>query len=352
LKSLLEQLLLAAVRKLVGTLVPEMPDEATVTVERTRDAAHGDYVSNLAMRLAKAASRDPRELALAIVHALPANAAVAKAEVAGAGFINFFLRPNAFAPGIRRIHELADAYGRSSSGAGKRVDLAAIIVDKPDELLDVTRGRQAVYSDALAEVLRAAGYDVHRDPSLGAPPVQRVTLYRGSEPIQNTMRELRDEVGADACRFFFLMRSHQQQLDLDVTLAKARTNENPVYYVQYVYARATSAMKEVKARALSFDVAAGLDKLDLLDKDTELALIATLLRFPDEVDGAAANCAPHTIVYYLREVANAFHNYYNAEKWIVTETDLRNARLALVLAARQVVRNGLALLGISAPESM
>src|SRR6185503_13586214 len=98
--------------------------------------------------------------------------------------------------------------------------------------------------------------------------------------------------------------------------------------------------------------AAGLDKLDLLDEPTEQALIATLLRFPEEVETAAANCAPHSIVYYLRQVANPFHNYYNTEKWIVEETALRNARLALVLAARQVVRNGLALLGMPAPESM
>jgi arginyl-tRNA synthetase len=108
----------------------------------------------------------------------------------------------------------------------------------------------------------------------------------------------------------------------------------------------------VKARGVSFDPAAGLDKLDLLDKPTEQALIATLLRFPEELESAAANCAPHSIVYYLREVANAFHTYYAAEKWIVEGVDLRNARLALVLAAGQVIRNGLALIGVSAPESM
>jgi arginyl-tRNA synthetase len=348
LKSLLEELLVAAVRKAVR----ETLDEGTVAVERTRDGAHGDYVSNVAMRLAKAAGRDPRELAQAIVDALPASPLVSRAEAAGAGFINFFLRPHAFAREIRRIHELGDAYGRSVAAAGKRVDLG-VLEENQGVPLDVRRARQLVYSDALAEVLRAAGHDVHRDASLEAPSVQRVTLYRGNERIpMTTARELLDEVGTDAFRFFVLMRSHEQPLDFDVKLAKARANESPVYYVQYVCARATSATKEAKARALSFDIPAGLDKLDLLDKLTEQTLIAALLRFPDEVTGAAANCAPHSIVYYLREVANAFHNYYNAEKWIVDETDLRNARLALVLAARQVVRNGLALLGISAPESM
>jgi arginyl-tRNA synthetase len=148
------------------------------------------------------------------------------------------------------------------------------------------------------------------------------------------------------------MRSPEHRLDFDLKLATSRTNENPLYCVQYAHARAASAMKEVKARGLSFDLAAGLENLPLLSKDTERSLIAALLRFPEEVEAAAANCAPHSIVYYLREVANAFHTYHNAEKWIVEETDLRNARLALVLAAGQVVRNGLALLGVSAPESM
>jgi arginyl-tRNA synthetase len=111
-------------------------------------------------------------------------------------------------------------------------------------------------------------------------------------------------------------------------------------------------MKEMKARGFVFDLSVGLDQLERLETDTEQVLIAALLRFPDEAEWAAANCAPHAIVYYLRAVANAVHSYYNAEKWIVDEAPLRNARLALVLAARQVIRNGLALLGASAPESM
>ena len=224
-------------------------------------------------------------------------------------------------------------------------------------------------------MLAATGYEVQRQPlpeaplrspqspggsesdSCSRPAIEglfrQIVLRRGKEPAQiSTLRELREEVGDDACRFFYLMRHHEQSLDFDLKLATSRTNENPLYYVQYAHARVASAMKEVKARGISFDLAAGLDKLELLDKDTEQALIAALLRFPEEVESAAANCAPHSIVYYLREVAHAFHTYNNAEKWIVEEVDLRNARLALVLAAGQVVRNGLALLGISAPESM
>ena len=346
-KSLLEQHLLAAIRKLVGTLVPQLPEATAVDVEPTRDAAHGDFASNVAMRLAKAAGKSPSEVAQAIVTALPASPLVRKVEVAGNGFINFFLAPAALAREIRRIHELGDAYGRSSTGGGKRVTVG--LVSNPR---DVVQGRYAAYSEELANVLAAMGYEVQREP-LPEGLFRQVALHRGKEPVQIcSLRELREEVGDDACRFFYLMRHHEQSLDFDLKLATSRTNENPLYYVQYAHARVASAMKEVKARGISFDLAAGLDKLELLDKDTEQALIAALLRFPEEVESAAANCAPHSIVYYLREVAHAFHTYNNAEKWIVEEVDLRNARLALVLAAGQVVRNGLALLGISAPESM
>ena len=347
-KPPLEQLLLAAVGKLVGTLVEEMPDRALVAVERTRDAAHGDFASSIAMRLAKAARKNPHELAQAIVAALPASPFVAKAEVANGGFINFFLNPAALVQEIRRIHELGTAYGHSAIGAGRQVTIGGVATPT-----DVAQARRAVYCGALASVLAAAGYDVHREEPLEAPVVRGVALYRGQSPVKRmSFRELRDEVGDDACRFFFLMRSHEQHLDFDLQLATSRTNENPLYCVQYVHARVASVMKETRARDLPFDLAAGLDKLDLLDKQTEQALIGTLLRFPEEIESAAANCAPHAIVYYLREVANAFHTYYTAEKWIVDEVELRNARLALVLAAGVVIRNGLTLIGVSAPESM
>ena len=148
------------------------------------------------------------------------------------------------------------------------------------------------------------------------------------------------------------MRSHEQNLDFDLELATSRTNENPVYYVQYAHARVSSVMKELAARGFTFDLAAGLANLSLLESPQEQALITVLLRYPEAVEQAATNRAPHSIVYYLRELANAFHTYYNAEKLIVDDADVRNARLALVQAAAQVIRNGLALLGVSAPESM
>jgi arginyl-tRNA synthetase len=343
LKSLLEQLLVAAIRQLDG-----MPETVAVVVERTRDEAHGDYASNIAMRLAKAAGREPREVAQAIIGAMPPSPLVASAQVAANGFINFFLAPAALAREVRRIHELGVAYGRSSIGAGKPMRVGVLASPQ-----DVLQARYVASSESLASVLTAAGYDVQREALAQAPAVGNVTFSRGKVAAQvATWRSLREEVGDDACRFFFLTRGLEQSLDFDLKLATTRSIDNPLFCVQYAHARVASTMKEMKARDISFDLAAGLGSLERLDKGAEQTLIAALLRFPEEVESAAANCAPHSIVYYLREVANAFHTYYAAEQWIIEEVDLRNARLALVFAAGQVIRNGLALIGVSAPESM
>jgi arginyl-tRNA synthetase len=167
-----------------------------------------------------------------------------------------------------------------------------------------------------------------------------------------TLRQLRTEVGNDACRFFYLMRSHEQPLDFDLELAKSRTNENPVYYIQYAHARVASVMKQLAARGLDFDREQGLAAVSLLDSSQEQAVLHALTRYPEIIEQAAVGRAPHTLVHYLRELANVFHTYYNAEQFIVEEARLRNARLALVLGVQQVLRNGLTLLGVSAPESM
>jgi arginyl-tRNA synthetase len=586
LKQQLEQLVFAALRKLAGTLLSDVPDSSMVTVERTRDAQHGDFATNVAMRLAKAARRNPRELAQAIVAALPANGIVAKAEVAGAGFINFFLVKDVLSREVSRIHELGAAYGRSTLGQGHRI-IVEFVSANPTGPLHVAHGRHAAYGASLSNVLEAAGFDVHREyyindagrqmdilassvwlryletfgepitipangypgeylkpvaqklreavgerarkpaaqvyaglppdepaggdkeayvdaviarvreligadeftrvlnvaleflladirndleefgvvfdrwysersldtggaidraltrleslghlyrqdgavwfratafgdekdrvvvrengqktyfasdiayhldkrergfeklvdvlgsghhgyiarvkaglAALGEPPdslevpmIQIVTLYRGDEQVKMskragqfvTLRQLRNEVGNDACRFFYLMRSHEQNLDFDLELATSRTNENPVYYVQYAHARVSSLMKQLAARGFEFDLQSGLANLARLESEQAQALITVLLRYPEAVEQAAINRAPHSIVYYLRELANEFHTYYNAERFIVDDADLRNARVALGLAVGQVIRNGLALLGVSAPESM
>jgi arginyl-tRNA synthetase len=585
LKQQLEQLVLAALNKLSGGLIPEMPDPSSVVVDRTRDAQHGDFATNVALRLAKAARRNPRELAQAIVAALPANPLVARTEVAGAGFINFFLTDGAYAQELASIHELGERYGRSSLGQGHRV-LVEFVSANPTGPLHVGHGRQAAYGATLANMLAAVGFDVQREyyindagrqmdilaastwlryleicgeelpfPANGyrgdyvraiagtlqakvggqlrrpaadvlanlpadAPPgdkevyidaligrareligaagfqtvlelalvqmltdiredlqqfgvvfdqwyseralgdsgaidralsrlesqgrlyqqegavwfratefgdekdrvvvrengqktyfasdiayhlekrergferlidvlgadhhgyvarvragleamgepgdclevnlIQFVSLFRGGEKVPMgkreaqfvTLRQLREEVGNDACRFFYLMRSHDQPLDFDLELAKSKTNENPVYYIQYAHARVVSVMKQLATRGLEFDRAEGLASAGMLGGEHEQAVLTALARYPEVLEQAATNRAPHALVHYLRELANVFHTYYNAEQFIVSDSKLRNARLALVLGVQQVIRNGLTLLGVSAPQSM
>ena len=584
-KQELEQLLLAALGKLTGTLWPETPPASFVTLERTRDAQHGEFATNLALRLARAARKNPRELATAIVAALPASALVARTEVAGAGFINFHLAPEAYARELASIHARGAKYGESTLGAGERV-LLEFVSANPTGPLHVGHGRQAAYGATLANILRAVGFSVEREyyindagrqmdilavstwvrylesygeelpfpengyrgdyvrplaqqlrasvgealrrpaaavlahlpadapagdkeayidaliararallgadgfeqvlelsltqmladiredltefgvvfehwtseravaasgaidhalavleaqgrlerrdgavwfrasefgdekdrvvvrengqktyfasdiayhlakcergfrrlidvlgadhhgyvarvragliamgqpgECLEAPLIQFVSLFRGTQKIPMgkreaqfvTLRQLREEVGNDAARFFYLMRSHEQPLDFDLELAKSRTNENPVYYIQYAHARVASVMKQLLARGLSFERAPGLAAIAALSSPQEQGVLSALTRYPEFVEQAALNRTPHTLVHYLRDLANAFHTYYNAEQFIVEDAALRNARLALVLGVQQVLRNGLALLGVSAPESM
>ncbi len=481
-KPQLEQLLQQSVNGLVGALLPTAPDVTQITVERTRDAQHGDFATNIALRLAKAAGRNPRELAQAIAAALPPNELIERTEVAGAGFINFYLKAAASTSELARIHAQGEAYGRSATGGGERV-LLEFVSANPTGPLHVGHGRQAAYGATLANILAATGYDVQREyyindagrqmdilgvstwirylelcgeslpfPTNGyrgdyvrplaqrlrelegerlrkpaaevmaeLPPdapqgdkeahvdaliercrkligdggfrdvlglslemmiadirddlagfgvdfdrwysektlatsgaidralarlraqeqiyikdgaqwfaatrfgddkdrvvvrengvptyfasdiayhlekrergfarlldvlgadhhgytarvraglvamgepgdslevnlIQFVSLFRGGEKIAMgkreaqfvTLRDLRAEVGNDACRFFYLMRSHDQALDFDLELAKSRSNENPVYYIQYAHARVTSVLKQVAAKA-------------------------------------------------------------------------------------------------------
>jgi arginyl-tRNA synthetase len=585
LKQELEQLLLASLAKLTGSVLPEMPAPSVVVLERTRDNQHGEFATNLALRLAKAARRNPRELAAAIVAALPASPLLARTEVAGAGFINFHLAPEAYARELARIHALGGAYGESRLGQGERV-LVEFVSANPTGPLHVGHGRQAAYGATLANILSAVGFEVAREyyindagrqmdilavstwlrylglwgeelpfpqngyrgdyvrplahklkalvreelrrpaasvlaqlpqdapagdkeayidaliararellgaeafgrvlelslaemladirtdltefgvlfdhwtseraladsgaidhalavlesrgrlqrrdgalwfratefgdekdrvvvrengqktyfasdiayhlqkrergfarlidvlgadhhgyvarvragliamgepgECLEATLIQFVSLFRGAEKIPMgkreaqfvSLRQLREEVGNDACRFFYLMRSHEQPLDFDLELAKSHSNENPVYYIQYAHARVASVMKQLAARGLSFDRDAGLTAAAMLDDAHEQALLSSLTRYPEVLEQAAVNRAPHALAHYLRDLANLFHTYYNAQAFIVGETTLRNARLALVLGVQQVLRNGLTLLGVAAPQSM
>jgi arginyl-tRNA synthetase len=190
--------------------------------------------------------------------------------------------------------------------------------------------------------------------------VQFVALFRGGKKVQMstrsgefvTLRQLREEVGNDAARLFFVMRSNEQHLDFDLDLAKSNSNENPVYYLQYAHARVCSVMRQLDERKLKWDADIAAKHLDLLVAEHEHSLMLTLSRFPETVAAAATQRAPQHVVHYLKELAQEFHAYYNAQKFIVDDANLRNARLMLVLATQQVMRNGLTLLGVAAPEQM
>jgi arginyl-tRNA synthetase len=585
LKAELERLLVEAVNSLLGGVLPEPVDPSAISVERTRDASHGEYASNLALRLARAARKPPRAIAEAIVAALPASPLIVRAEVAGAGFINFHLARGAQTAVLAQVLEQADRYGSSDAGRDQSI-LLEFVSANPTGPLHVGHGRQAAYGATLANLLRAVGHPVHREyyindagrqmdiltvstwlryleqcgegiafPSNGyrgdyvqtiaaqlhsqcgqallrpasevganLPPdapagdkeqhidaliarmrallgaagfervlelslgsmlaairadlaafgvefdrwyserellrsgavghaldrleargelythdgavwfrasrfgddedrvlvrangqqtyfapdiayhlqkrergfarlidvlgadhhgyvarvrgalvamgepgdcleaclIQFVSLFRGGEKIPMgkreaqfvTLRQLREEVGNDACRVFYLMRSHDQPLDFDLELAKSRSKENPVYYMQYAHARVASVRKQLAARSLAYDAVLALQSLSLLDSANEQATLSALARYPEVLTQAAAQRAPHAVVHYLRELANTFHSWYNAATFIVEDDALRNARLALAFGVQQVLRNGFALLGISAPDSM
>ena len=585
-KQDIEQLLHAALARLKGSLLPADMALTNLGVERTRDAANGDFATNIAMRLAKAAGKPPREVAQAIVAALAASPSVERVEIAGAGFINFFLAGTAQSDVVRRIHELGDAFGRNGSGGARKV-LVEFVSSNPTGPLHVGHGRGASYGASLANLLEASGWQVTREyyindagrqmdiiavsvwmryletlgeqfrfpangykgeyvreiaaqllqkvdaklqrpaaqlfgnlpadepeggnkdayidavidrarqllgeaaflevadlaldlvvadmrqdlqefgvvydrwfserslttdgaidralerlrkqdhvylkdgalwfratafgdekdrvvvrengvktyfasdiayhldkrergfdvllnvwgsdhhgyiarvkaglEAMGEPGdslevqlVQFVSLYRGEEKVPMstragefvTLRQLRAEVGNDAARFFYVMRSHDQPLDFDLELAKSRSNDNPVYYIQYAHARVASVLRQLAAKGHRYDGALAMSSLDTLSSPHETALLTALSRYPELLQLAATNRAPHALVHYLRDLANSFHTWYNAEQFIVEDGKLRNARVALALATQQVVRNGLSLLGVSAPETM
>ena len=567
-----------------GLLPPDL--HTVIELERTRQKEHGDFACNIALTLARAAKIKPRDLAAAIVAAVPASNRIAKIEIAGPGFINFFLTSGAYQNLVTQILEAGAAYGRSQVGAGRRVQVEFVSAN-PTGPLHVGHGRGAAYGAAVADLLAAAGFKVHREyyvndagrqmdilatsvwlrylelagvslafPSngykgdyvydiaatlhrenadayrhtaaaifQGIPPdepqggdkeshidaliercqtllgpanyrkvfdlglnviladirqdleefgvvydawfsersladsgkvesalarlkksghmyekdgawwfrstdygdekdrvvvrdngqktyfasdiayhtdklargfdqlidvwgadhhgyvprvkaalsamgddasklevllVQFAILYRGGAKAQMstrsgefvTLRELRNEVGNDAARFFYVLRKCEQHMDFDLDLAKSQSNDNPVYYLQYAHARICSVLRLAGEKGMARDRALGMSNLALLTETHELALLATLARYPEIIESAALGHEPHQVAYYLREAATDFHTYYSHHTFLVDAAGLRNARLNLIDATRQVLANGLGLLGVSAPESM
>ena len=579
------------VAELVSSALANLPELAEVasdlaiesTVERTRDASHGDFASNIAMRLAKPARKSPRDIAASIVEALGDNPDIDKVEIAGPGFINFYLSPGAYHAELEVILDAGTNYGRQAPKAGPKI-LLEFVSANPTGPLHVGHGRHGSYGATVGNLLEAMGHPVHREyyvndagrqmdilgvsvwlrlleskgidvpfPSggyrgeyirdiaadintdgvaevaaadvLDALPVdgegdakeayvealiakakallgdagfdhirqqsldsirddieddlagfgvtfdtwyseqsltksdaidkalavldergmlykkdgatwfratdfgdekdrvvvrdngvktyfasdiayhyekrergfdilidilgadhhgyvprvragleamgykgedlevelvQFVTLYRGGEKMQmstrsgefDTLRQLRAEVGNDAARFYYVSRSNDQHLDFDLDVAKSQSSDNPVYYIQYAHARVASVFRQLDEKALQWNRTNGRAQLSLLVEPQEKALMTSLSRYPEVVELAANNRAPQHLVHYLRDLANDFHTYYNAHAFIVDNTDLRDARLYLISATRNVIANGLGILGVSAPEKM
>lgn len=226
-----------------------------------------------------------------------------------------------------------------------------------DTVIDIWGSDHHGYIPRVKASLTAMGQDAER---LKVLLVQFAVLYRGSEKVSMstrsgefvTLRELREEVGKDAARFFYVLRGADQHMDFDLELAKSQSNDNPVYYVQYAHARVCSVFRQLEERGLTWDQQLGENHLDRLSEEHEQALLLMLARYPEVVSLAAMNYTPHLLAHYLMDLARDFHTYYNAHHFIVDDQTLSQARLTLVAAIRQVIVNGLTILGVSAPEAM
>ena len=226
-----------------------------------------------------------------------------------------------------------------------------------DRVIDIFGADHHGYVTRIKSAVNALGHD---ESALDILLVQFATLYRQGERVQMstrsgsfvTLRELRDEVGRDAARFFYVIRKPEQHMEFDLDLAKSESNDNPVYYIQDAHARICSVLRQLQERGLSWNEATGLASLDLLNQPHETALISLVSRYPELIESAARTCEPHQIAYYLRELANGLHSYYNAVPLLCEDESLRCARLCLLKAVRTVLCNGMQLLGVSAPESM
>ncbi|HIF51623.1 MAG TPA: arginine--tRNA ligase [Thiotrichaceae bacterium] len=580
-KKQIQELIANSLKTLESEEIIPAIEQPKITIENSRDSAHGDFASNIAMVLAKVAKTNPRGLAEKIIKYLPKSDIVERTEIAGPGFINFFLKQNTHQSIIIDILEKGDQYGDSSIG-NNIATLVEFVSANPTGPLHIGHGRGAAYGAVVANLLKKVSYKVsceyyvndagrqmdilavsvwlrylqinnknipfpdnayqgdyindiadslqkthaekfitttenlfplfaEEDPELkidgligyckdelgqenyrivfdeglnvilatikndlnnfgvefdtwfserslvddntvskciekltnnnwiyekdgaqwfrssklgdekdrvlirenglatyfasdiayhlskvergfekiidiwGADHhgyitrvkasmqamelspeklevllVQFATLYRGKEKLQMstrsgqfiTLKELQDEVGKDATRFFYIMRKSEQHLDFDMELAKSQSNDNPVYYIQYAHARICSVFRQMPEKGFTYNQEEALSDLSVLTETHEIKLLSTLARYPEVIENAALAYEPHQLVYYLKDVANDFHTYYNASQFLIEDNVIRNARLALVVATKQVIKNGLSLLGVSSPEVM
>ena len=226
-----------------------------------------------------------------------------------------------------------------------------------DHLIDVLGSDHHGYIARVRAGLVAMGHQV---TDLEVELVQFVSLFRAGEKQSMstrsgefiTLRQLREEVGNDAARFFYIMRSNEQHLDFDLELAKSKSNENPVYYIQYAHARIASVFRQLEEKKYNYNEEIGIDNISLLVTNKEKLIMSALSRFPEVIELSANNRAPHNLAQYLRELANEFHSYYNDCTFIVEDESTRNARMLLIKATQLIIKNGLELLGVSSPKSM
>ena len=550
-KSHLSELFAQALR----VVAPDVGAE--ILLERPKQAAHGDYACNLAMQLSKTLRKPPRDIANALIAALPPSKVVAKVEIAGAGFINVFITTAAKQAVVGGVLQAGAAYGRSTLGAGRKVGVEFVSAN-PTGPLHVGHGRGAAVGDCLCSLLDAAGWEVTREfyyndagaqidnltlsvqlrckgvtpddadwPESGyrgdyiadvahsylaketiisddqhvtgkgdvddaeairhfsvaylrreqdldlrafgvkfdvyslesalytegkvaatvknliasghtyeqddalwlrttdfgddkdrvmrkseggytyfVPDVayhldkwqrgftrvineqgadhhstitrvraglqalnagipqgwpdyvlhQMVTVLKNGAEVKIskragsyvTLRDLIEEVGCDATRYFLAARHPDTQLVFDIDLAKSKSNENPVYYIQYAHARIHTVLAQWAGELATLNGA----NVTLLESEYETVLLQKLIDYPHAIETAAQDLAPHQIAFYLKDLAADFHSYYNASRFLVEDEALKLARLALIAATAQVMRNGLALLGVSAPQHM
>ena len=224
-----------------------------------------------------------------------------------------------------------------------------------DKIINVWGADHHGYIPRVKASIEALG---HNSDKLEILLVQFANLYRGGSKVQMstrsgsfvTLEDLRAEVGNDAARFFYILRKSEQHMDFDLDLAKSKTNENPVYYIQYAHARICSVFKQADEKELELDVSQA--NLSLLTEEIEKDILRELSRFRSVLESSAIQYEPHQLAYYLRDLSNHFHSYYNACKFIVDDKNLTQSRLALINATQQILKNGLSILGVGAPDSM
>ena len=224
-----------------------------------------------------------------------------------------------------------------------------------EQLIDIWGADHHGYVPRVNAGIQAAGGDAEK---LEVLLVQFASLYREGKKVTMstrsgsfvTLRELRQEVGDDAARFFYVMRRCEQHMDFDLDLAKSKSNENPLFYVQYAHARVCSVMRLLTEKSFTFDASAA--DYGVLNIDIEIKLMKSLSEYGEIVKTAALQHEPHRVIHYLRDLASDFHSYYNAHQFLVEQDVIRHTRLVLINAVSQVLKNGLTLLGVSAPDHM